>query len=197
VELLQEEPGDLKYLICNADEGDPGAFMDRSARGRPARRARGHDDRRLRDRRQRGLHLRARRVPAGHPAPAHRHRQAEAARLPRPDILGTGFHFDIKIKEGAGAFVCGEETALFASIEGERGMPRIRPPFPAEAGLWGKPTNINNVETYANVPWIVRNGADAYGLRHREVHRHQGLLLAGKIEKGGLVEVPMGIPCAR
>jgi NADH-quinone oxidoreductase subunit F len=111
-----------------------------------------------------------------------------------PKIFGSDFAFDIKIKEGAGAFVCGEETALIASIEGERGMPRIRPPFPAEAGLWGKPTNNNNVETYANVPWIVRNGAAAYKKFGTEKSTGTKVFsLAGKIERGGLVEVPMGM----
>lgn len=105
-----------------------------------------------------------------------------------------GFDFDIYIKEGAGAFVCGEETALIASVEGERGMPRKRPPFPAEAGLWNKPTNINNVETYANVPWIILNGADAYKKYGTEKSKGTKVFaLAGKINNSGLVEVPMGI----
>jgi NADH-quinone oxidoreductase subunit F len=109
------------------------------------------------------------------------------------DILGTGFSFDLKIKQGAGAFVCGEETALFASIEGKRGMPRIRPPFPSEKGLWEKPTNNNNVETYANVPWIISNGAAAYSAYGTEKSKGTKVFaLAGKIERGGLAEVPMG-----
>ena len=109
------------------------------------------------------------------------------------NILGSGFDFDIKIKQGAGAFVCGEETALFASIEGERGMPRIRPPFPAEKGLWGKPTNNNNVETYANVPWIIANGAAAYASFGTEKSKGTKVFaLAGKVKNGGLAEVPMG-----
>ncbi|HSG29697.1 MAG TPA: NADH-ubiquinone oxidoreductase-F iron-sulfur binding region domain-containing protein, partial [Candidatus Krumholzibacterium sp.] len=109
------------------------------------------------------------------------------------DILGSGFDFDLKIKQGAGAFVCGEETALIASIEGQRGMPRIRPPFPAEAGLWKKPTNNNNVETYANVPWIISRGAPAYAAYGTEKSRGTKVFaLAGKVVHGGLAEVPMG-----
>jgi NADH-quinone oxidoreductase subunit F len=111
------------------------------------------------------------------------------------NILGSGFDFDITIKQGAGAFVCGEETALFQSIEGKRGMPRIRPPFPAEKGLWQKPTNNNNVETYANVPWILANGAAAYAAYGTEKSRGTKVFaLAGKVKNGGLAEVPMGIP---
>ena len=109
------------------------------------------------------------------------------------NILGSGFDFEIVIRMGAGAFVCGEETALFASIEGERGMPRIRPPFPAEKGLWQKPTNNNNVETYANVPWILRHGAEAYAAFGTEKSRGTKVFaLAGKVRRGGLAEVPMG-----
>jgi hypothetical protein len=111
------------------------------------------------------------------------------------DILGSGLDFDVTIKQGAGAFVCGEETALFQSIEGKRGMPRIRPPFPAEKGLWQKPTNNNNVETYANVPWIVANGAAAYAAYGTEKSRGTKVFaLAGKVACGGLAEVPMGMP---
>jgi NADH-quinone oxidoreductase subunit F len=109
------------------------------------------------------------------------------------DILGSGFSFDVKIKQGAGAFVCGEETALFASIEGERGMPRIRPPFPAEKGLWQKPTNNNNVETYANISWIITHGAAAFTEFGTEKSAGTKVFaLAGKVRRGGLAEVPMG-----
>jgi NADH-quinone oxidoreductase subunit F len=109
------------------------------------------------------------------------------------NIMGTRFDFDLKIKQGAGAFVCGEETALFASIEGQRGMPRIRPPFPSEKGLWGKPTNNNNVETYANIPWIITEGAAAYAEYGTEKSRGtKAFALAGKVLRGGLAEVPMG-----
>jgi NADH-quinone oxidoreductase subunit F len=110
------------------------------------------------------------------------------------NIFGSKANLKIKIKEGAGAFVCGEETALIASIEGKRGMPRFRPPFPAQKGLWGKPTNINNVETYANIPWIILNGADAFAAMGTENSKGTKVFaLAGKIARGGLVEVPMGL----
>lgn len=110
------------------------------------------------------------------------------------DILGYNFGFDIKIRQGAGAFVCGEETALIASLEGRRGMPRFRPPFPANSGLWGKPTNINNVETLANIAWIIRHGANAYNAYGTEKSKGTKVFaLAGKIVRGGLVEVPMGM----
>jgi len=118
---------------------------------------------------------------------------AEERGLLGDDALGSGWSFHLKIKEGAGAFVCGEETALIASIEGKRGMPRTRPPFPAVSGLWGKPTNINNVETWANVPWIVANGATVYAAFGGDACKGtKAFSLAGKIVNGGLVEVPMG-----
>ena len=111
------------------------------------------------------------------------------------NILGTGFDFDIELKQGAGAFVCGEETALIASIEGERGMPRSKPPFPANKGLWGKPTNINNVETFANVPQIILKGAEWYaGFGTEKSKGTKVFALTGKIKRPGLIEVPMGIP---
>jgi NADH:ubiquinone oxidoreductase subunit F (NADH-binding)/NAD-dependent dihydropyrimidine dehydrogenase PreA subunit len=123
---------------------------------------------------------------------------ARAAGLLGRGILGTNFNFDVKIKEGAGAFVCGEETALIASIEGRRGMPRTRPPFPAVSGLWGKPTNINNVESYANVAPIIHRGADWYaGLGTEKSKGTKIFALAGKINNTGLVEVPMGITLER
>jgi len=120
---------------------------------------------------------------------------AEAKGYLGKNILGSQFSFDLHIKEGAGAFVCGEETALMQSVEGKRGMPTIRPPFPAEAGLWGKPTNINNVETWANIPWIMINGAEAF--RKFGTEKSSGtkvFALAGKIKNSGLIEVPMGMP---
>jgi NADH-quinone oxidoreductase subunit F len=120
--------------------------------------------------------------------------QATARGLLGSNILGKGLHFDIKLKEGAGAFVCGEETALIASIEGKRGMPKVRPPFPVEAGLWGHPTCINNVETLANVAWIVLHGADAFNSLGTEGSKGTKVFaLAGKVKNGGLVEVPMGM----
>jgi len=189
-----KNPGTIKYVVCNADEGDPGAFMDRSVlEGDPHAVLE-------------GMVICARAIGARYgyiycraeyPLAIKRLTIAlEAARKRGclgEDIFGTGFDFDIKIKQGAGAFVCGEETALFASIEGERGMPRIRPPFPAEKGLWQKPTNNNNVETYANVPWIIVQGAQAYADYGTEKSRGTKVFaLAGKVLRGGLAEVPMG-----
>jgi len=185
---------DRKYVVCNADEGDPGAFMDRSVlEGDP------HSV-------LEGMIICARAIDATfgyiycraeYPLAIKRLTIAiEAARekgFLGKDILGSGLDFDIKIKQGAGAFVCGEETALFASIEGERGMPRIRPPFPAEKGLWQKPTNNNNVETYANVPFILFNGASAFNRFGTEKSPGTKVFaLAGKVAHGGLAEVPMG-----
>jgi NADH-quinone oxidoreductase subunit F len=187
--------GDKKYIICNADEGDPGAFMDRSTlEGDPhavlegmaiAAYAIGADE----------AYIYCR---AEYPLAIRRLRIAMKAAVERnflgEKIFGSDFSFDIHMKEGAGAFVCGEETALMASIEGRRGMPRIRPPFPAQAGLWGKPTNINNVETFANVSWIISNGAAAFAASGTEKSKGSKVFaLAGKIKRGGLVEVPMGI----
>ncbi|MCX6287001.1 MAG: SLBB domain-containing protein [Bacteroidetes bacterium] len=185
-----------KYVICNADEGDPGAFMDRSVlEGDP------HSI-------LEGMIIAAYAIEATggviycraeYPLAIKRLniaiRQAHEKGYLGKDIFGNrGWDFDIYIKEGAGAFVCGEETALIASIEGERGMPRKRPPFPASSGLWKKPTNINNVETYANVPWIILNGAEAYAQYGTEKSKGTKVFaLAGKIRRSGLVEVPMGI----
>ncbi len=185
---------DQKYVVCNADEGDPGAFMDRSVlEGDP------HSV-------LEGMIICGRAIGATfgyiycraeYPLAIHRLNIAiEEARgkgLLGKDILGSGFDFEVKIKQGAGAFVCGEETALFASIEGKRGMPRIRPPFPAEKGVWQKPTNNNNVETYANVPWIINQGAAAYAAYGTEKSKGTKVFaLAGKVVHGGLAEVPMG-----
>ncbi len=119
--------------------------------------------------------------------------QARERGLLGPDVLGSGFDFDVHVNEGAGAFVCGEETALIGSIEGKRGMPRTRPPFPAVSGLWDRPTNINNVETYANIPWIVTHGAEAFAAMGMGESRGTKIFsLTGKVANGGLVEVPMG-----
>jgi NADH-quinone oxidoreductase subunit F len=185
---------DKKYVVCNADEGDPGAFMDRSVlEGDPhsviegmiiCGKAIGADFGYIYCRAEYPMAIRRLTI------------AIDAARekgFLGAGILGSGFDFDIKIKQGAGAFVCGEETALFASIEGKRGMPRIRPPFPAEKGLWQKPTNNNNVETYANVPWIITNGAAAYARFGTEKSKGTKVFaLAGKVARGGLAEVPMG-----
>ena len=185
---------DRKYVVCNADEGDPGAFMDRSVlEGDPHAVLEGM----IICGRAIGASFGYIYCRAEYPMAIRRLDIAiEAAREKGylgENILGSGFDFDVKIKQGAGAFVCGEETALFASIEGQRGMPRIRPPFPAEKGLWGKPTNNNNVETYANVPWIIANGADAYAVFGTEKSKGTKVFaLAGKVKHGGLAEVPMG-----
>lgn len=194
-EFCRRAPGTEKYIVCNADEGDPGAFMNRSLlEGDP------HSV-------LEGMVIGAYAIGANHgyiycraeyPLALERLRlalkQMEEYRLIGDDILGSGFNFHIKIKEGAGAFVCGEETALLASIEGKRGMPRSRPPFPAISGLWGKPTNINNVETWANAALILQRGADWYAQYGAE--RSKGtktFALVGKVERTGLIEVPLGI----
>lgn len=162
-EFAYRNRSDKKYVVCNADEGDPGAFMDRSVlEGDPhavlegimiAGRAIGSDEAYIYVRAEYPLAIRRLRTAIA---------QAEEYGVIGENILGSGFNFKINIKEGAGAFVCGEETALLASIEGERGMPRPRPPFPAVKGLWGEPTCINNVETLANVPLIIRKGVEWY-----------------------------------
>ncbi len=185
-----------KYIICNADEGDPGAFMDRSVlEGDP------HSV-------LEGMIIAAYAIEATggviycraeYPLAIKRLniaiKQARDKRYLGKDILGLkGFDFDINIKEGAGAFVCGEETALMASVEGERGMPRKRPPFPAVSGLWKKPTNINNVETFANIPWIIIHGWETYASYGTEKSKGTKVFaLAGKVKHSGLVEVPMGM----
>jgi len=193
-ELCRNAPGKPKYVICNADEGDPGAFMDRAllesdphsviegmiiagyALGTPY----GY------------IYIRAE-----YPLAVKRFRialeQAEALGLLGEDILDSGFGFQIEIVQGAGAFVCGEETAMMASIEGERGMPRNRPPFPAVSGLWGKPTIVNNVKTFASVPLIIGRGAEWYASIGTDGSKGTAVFaLAGKIAHTGLVEVPMG-----
>ena len=186
---------DKKYVICNADEGDPGAFMDRSV-------LEGDPHKILEGMAVCGYAIGADEgyiyVRAEYPLATKRLRiaieQAEAMGLLGENIFGSGFSFKLHIKEGAGAFVCGEETALMASIEGKRGMPRPRPPFPAVAGLWGKPTNINNVETFGNVAAIITNGADWYaGFGTEKSKGTKVFALTGKINNTGLAEVPMGI----
>ncbi len=185
-----------KYMVCNADEGDPGAFMDRSVlEGDPHALIEGMMIGAFAIGATEGVVY----VRAEYPLAIVRLEKAiEDARA--RGFLGKscfgikGFDFDLRIKAGAGAFVCGEETALIASLEGERGMPRLKPPFPAEKGYWDQPTNINNVETFANVPWIIRNGAEAFAAFGTE--RSKGtkvFALTGKIKKGGLVEIPMGM----
>jgi NADH:ubiquinone oxidoreductase subunit F (NADH-binding)/(2Fe-2S) ferredoxin/Pyruvate/2-oxoacid:ferredoxin oxidoreductase delta subunit len=194
-ELCRNVPGEKKYVICNADEGDPGAFMDRSVlEGDPHRVIEGMAIGALVIGADEGYIY----VRAEYPLAVHRLRvaiaQAEAMGLLGQNILGSGWNFELHIKEGAGAFVCGEETALIQSIEGKRGMPTARPPFPAVSGLWGKPTNNNNVETWANIPAIIRNGGAwfaAYGTDNSKGTKV--FALTGKVRHTGLAEVPMGM----
>ncbi|MDO4471911.1 MAG: NADH-quinone oxidoreductase subunit NuoF [Bacillota bacterium] len=191
----KENKGDQKYLVCNADEGDPGAFMDRSV-------LEGDSHSLLEGMIIGGYAMGATEgviyCRAEYPLAIKRleiaMEQAREKGFLGKNIFGSGFDFDIRIKAGAGAFVCGEETALIASLEGERGMPRLKPPFPAAKGYWQKPTDINNVETLANVPWIIYNGGKAFAQFGTEKSSGTKVFaLAGKIKKGGLVEVPMGM----
>jgi NADH-quinone oxidoreductase subunit F len=193
--FARDAKGDKKYIICNADEGDPGAFMDRSTlESDPhsvlegmmvAAYAIGADEA--------YIYCRAE-YPRAVARLRHSIREALARGYLGKNVFGSNFSLTIKVKEGAGAFVCGEETALIASIEGKRGTPRFRPPFPANSGLWGKPTNINNVETFANIPWIIMNGPEAFAAFGTDNSKGTKVFaLAGKIKRGGLAEVPMGI----
>ncbi|SHE51613.1 NADH-quinone oxidoreductase subunit NuoF [Caloramator proteoclasticus] len=187
--------GNEKYIVCNADEGDPGAFMDRSViEGDPHSLIEGM----IIAAYAIGAHTGFVYVRAEYPLAIERLNiaieQAKEKNLLGENILNSGFDFELKIKMGAGAFVCGEETALIASLEGERGMPRLKPPFPAQSGFFGKPTNINNVETYANVPWIIKNGGQEFAKYGTEKSKGTKVFaLAGKIKRGGLIEVPMGM----
>jgi NADH-quinone oxidoreductase subunit F len=193
-EFAFKSPGEDKYLICNGDEGDPGAFMDASImEGDPHSVIEGM----IIGSYAIGSHEGYIYVRAEYPMAVKRLTKAIADAEERgylgDDIFGTGWRFNLHIKLGAGAFVCGEETALIASIEGKRGMPRTRPPYPAVSGLWGKPTNINNVETLANIPWIIMHGAEQYAALGADRSRGtKAFSLAGKIVNGGLAEVPMG-----
>lgn len=186
---------DKKYVVCNADEGDPGAFMDRSVlEGDPhniiegmiiGAYAIGADEGYLYVRAEYPLAIKHLGIAI---------KQAKERGFLGDNILGSDFSFNLHIKEGAGAFVCGEETALMASVEGKRGMPNLRPPFPAESGLWKHPTNINNVETWANITWIILNGAEEFAKMGTEKSKGTKVFaLAGKIRNSGLIEVPMGI----
>ncbi|MBN2711611.1 MAG: NAD(P)H-dependent oxidoreductase subunit E [Planctomycetes bacterium] len=194
-DFVRKAKGELKYIICNGDEGDPGAFMDRMLlESYPYRIIE-------------GMAIAAFAVGASYgvlyireeyPLALKRIRKAieacEKNGYLGDNILGTGFSIHLKIMEGAGAFVCGEETALIASIEGKRGTPRLRPPYPAEAGLWGCPTLVNNVETYATVAWIIRNSSTTFSENGTGSSSGTKVFaLAGKIKRGGLIEVPMGI----
>ncbi|MTI84887.1 MAG: NADH-quinone oxidoreductase subunit NuoF [Firmicutes bacterium] len=193
--FVRQAEGDKKYVVCNADEGDPGAFMDRSVlEGDPhavlegmlvCGYAVGADEGYIYVRAEYPLAIKRLQIAIA---------QAEECGLLGDNILDSGFNFRLKIKAGAGAFVCGEETALLTSIEGNRGMPRVRPPFPANKGLWDKPTNLNNVETYGNVPHIIRNGSQWYASLGTEKSKGTKIFaLTGKVNNTGLVEVPMGI----
>ncbi|MEJ5377255.1 MAG: NADH-quinone oxidoreductase subunit NuoF [bacterium] len=195
-EFASKSQGPVKYVCCNADEGDPGAFMDRSVLEADPHAV------------LEGMIIAAKAIGAHHgyiycraeyPLALRRlsiaMEQAKALGLLGEDILCTGFRLDLEIYQGAGAFVCGEETALMTSIEGKRGMPRPRPPFPAQKGLWGKPTVLNNVETYANVPQIIANGGLWYASLGTEKSKGTKVFaLTGNVNNVGLVEVPMGTP---
>ena len=194
-ELCRKAAGDKKYVICNADEGDPGAFMDRSVlEGDPHRVIEGMIIGALVIGADEGyIYCRAE-----YPMAVHRLKlaidQAEKMGLLGDNILGSGWNFLLHIKEGAGAFVCGEETALLRSIEGQRGIPTARPPFPAISGLWDKPTNNNNVETWANIPDIILKGGQWFASKGTEKSKGTKVFaLTGKIKNTGLAEVPMGI----
>ena len=190
----REAVGEPKYLICNADEGDPGAFMDRAVIE--------SDPHSLIE----GMLIGAYAIGAAemivyvraeYPLAITRLteaiRQASERGYLGENILGSGFSCTMRIKAGAGAFVCGEETALIESLEGKRGMPRLKPPFPAQSGYWNKPSNINNVETFANVAWIITNGGEAFAAMGTEQSKGTKVFaLTGKIKRGGLVEIPMG-----
>lgn len=190
----RQSPGETKYLICNADEGDPGAFMDRAVIE--------SDPHNLIEGMLIGAYAIGAKeavvyVRAEYPLAIERLKeaikQAEEKGFLGENIMGTGFSYKMRIKAGAGAFVCGEETALIESLQGERGMPRLKPPFPAQSGYWYKPSNINNVETFANVSWIILNGGEAFAAMGTEGSKGTKVFaLTGKIKRGGLVEIPMG-----
>ena len=186
--------GDEKYIICNADEGDPGAFMDRSLlEGTPHSVLEGMMIAGYAIGASAGIIYVRAEYPLAVSNTTKAINLAREANLLGENILNSGFSFDIEIRQGAGAFVCGEETALIESIEGQRGMPRPRPPFPAHSGYRGCPTNINNVETFANVPLIINNGADWYsGIGTENSKGTKIFALAGTVKNTGLVEVPMG-----
>lgn len=191
-----EQPSKEKYIVCNADEGDPGAFMDRSVlEGDPHSVLEGMIIGGFAIGACEGIIYCRAEYPLAIKRLEIAMAQAREKGFLGKNLFGSGWDFDIRIKAGAGAFVCGEETALIASLEGERGMPRLKPPFPAAAGYWQQPTNINNVETFANVPWILSHGGEAFAALGQGPSKGTKVFaLAGKIKKGGLVEVPMGLP---
>ncbi len=193
--MVAQQPGDVKYIICNGDEGDPGAFMDRMLlESYPYRIIEGMVAAAYAIGASEGILY----IRAEYPLAVTRINQAleicrEQGYLGK-NIMGTGFDFDLSLYQGAGAFVCGEETALMESIEGKRGFPRIRPPYPAVKGLWGAPTLINNTETFAQISYIMKNGAGAFNKVGTESSRGTKVFaLAGKVARGGLIEVPMGM----
>lgn len=194
-DAARKSPGDTKYLICNADEGDPGAFMDRAViESDPHSLLEGMLIAAYTIGAQEAIVY----VRAEYPLAIIRLEaaieQARAKGLLGKNILGTDFSCDMRIKAGAGAFVCGEETALIESLEGKRGMPRLKPPFPAQCGYQNKPSNINNVETFANVPWIINQGGEKFAALGTENSKGTKVFaLTGKIRRGGLVEIPMGM----
>ena len=194
-ELVKKEKSDSKYLICNGDEGDPGAFMDRMLlESYPYRVIEGI----IIAAYATGIHDGYFYIRAEYPLAVKRIRKALEVCYENnylgDDILGSGFNLNLQVYEGAGAFVCGEETALIASIEGSRGFPHIRPPFPAQKGLWGQPTLVNNTETYAQVSYIIREGSEVFkGIGTKNNAGTKVFALAGKVARGGLIEVPMGI----
>ena len=192
---MRNQKTDKKFIVCNGDEGDPGAFMDRMLmESYPYRIIEGMIIAAFAVGANEGYFY----IRAEYPLAIERITQALNHCRQRGfiggEIIKSGFSLDLKIMPGAGAFVCGEETALIASIEGRRGMPRLRPPYPAQSGLWGKPTLINNVETYASVSWIIRNGAEAFAELGTDSSKGTKVFaLAGKVDRVGLIEVPMGI----
>jgi len=193
--FARQAEGDVKYIICNADEGDPGAFMNRRVlEGDPHSVIEGMIIAAYAIGAKQGyIYCRAE-YPIAVSTMNLAMKQARSLGLLGKHILGTDFSFDLEMRMGAGAFVCGEETALMASIEGSRGEPRTRPPFPAQKGLWGRPTNINNVETYANVPQIILKGAEWFASMGTEKSKGtKTFALAGDVKNTGLIEVPFGI----
>ena len=194
-ELVKKHENDTKYIVCNGDEGDPGAFMDRMLlESYPYRVIEGMIVAAYATDIHHGYFY----IRAEYPLAVKRIREAlkicEAKNYLGKNILGSGFDLELQIYEGAGAFVCGEESALIASIEGNRGFPRMRPPFPAESGLWGKPTLVNNTETLAQISYILREGAEGFSkIGSGKSTGTKVFALAGKVARGGLIEVPMGI----
>lgn len=194
-EMTLKRKADVKYIVCNADEGDPGAFMDRSVlESDPYKLIEGMIIGGYAMQASQGIIYCRAEYPLAIKRLQHTIGVCEKYGLLGDNILGSGFSFHLKLKKGAGAFVCGEETAIIASIEGKRGMPRPRPPYPVEAGLWGKPTSFNNVETFANVTAIINNGAEWFsGIGTETSKGTKVFALSGKIQNTGLVEVPMGV----